>query len=701
MRHTLFRFLLSLCLCLFGTAFLLKAQGTPSLQFTQAFTSATTGAPVNNGPTVSGGPQGAVAFRLVYYVQPGSGTVSALSVELDGAPTSGGSYTALTPAAGGGSGSGATTNPVTSFPQGQNVMCCDYYPFLHITVNTLTVATGSPVLIVKVLGYAGTSASIFAIGAEPIGPAGGDLTGTYPNPGVERVNGGSIPDSSPCIGTNSSGQIVASDTCGSSLVYYMQNGSIASGQYISGGSITGTVTQTCTLTFVGGNSTGTATVPLTGTNTIATDSALTITNVGSQFTTAPTSATLSNGTATCSGTATVTTVLDGGPSDISGDYPMLPAPYNPKTTMTFAMGTGSGTSNIQSFATAAGAPGLAFIPAGSYYCHIHTSRTNGFTGTAVFQCLFEEVTSAGVFVANIGTTTQTANIGLTEAEYIVAYNDPNVYTMANVADRVVAVLQLVQTSVGASGTLDVYVGGEADTHIQLPASTTQYSIDGVPFCTGFTPTAGVGLLYTTGGSPNPCWSITNLTDDGTEIYTVNRKFGIGIATPQGPLQVNEGTNLDIVLSAVGGQTTIQATNDAAGAYVPLKLRASAFSAIGGNFMLGTATDDGTGSVLQTNGIMDSGGYISHGSFPSITGCGTISAYAGGPTAGVFTTTTTGTCAASFTMPTAPNGWVCVVQDITKHVATNILIQTGSTVSSCAVTGTTAASDVLTFLAIGY
>ena len=96
---------------------------------------------------------------MVYYIQPGSGTVSAISVELDGAATSGGSYTALTPAVGGGSGSGSTLNPVTSFPQGQNNLCCDFYPFLRIKVNTLTVSTGSPILIVKVIGYAGTTAA--------------------------------------------------------------------------------------------------------------------------------------------------------------------------------------------------------------------------------------------------------------------------------------------------------------------------------------------------------------------------------------------------------------------------------------------------------------------------------------------------------------------------------------------------------------
>jgi hypothetical protein len=135
------------------------AQGTPNCQFTQSFTVAGVGNVVSNGPTVSGGPQGCVAFRLVYWIQSGTGTVSALSIELDGASLSGGSYTALTPAVGGGSGSGSTLNPVTTSPRGQNVTCCDYWPFLQIKVNTLTVASGTPVLIVKVLGYAGTSAA--------------------------------------------------------------------------------------------------------------------------------------------------------------------------------------------------------------------------------------------------------------------------------------------------------------------------------------------------------------------------------------------------------------------------------------------------------------------------------------------------------------------------------------------------------------
>ncbi len=82
--------------------------------------------------------------------------------------------------------------------------------------------------------------------------------------------------------------------------------------YVSGGTISGTSGQTCTLSDFNGVNGAMGTVALTGNNTIAAGTQLTITAAGSGGTVAPTSATLGNGTATCSGTATVITSLTGG-----------------------------------------------------------------------------------------------------------------------------------------------------------------------------------------------------------------------------------------------------------------------------------------------------------------------------------------------------------------------------------------------------
>jgi hypothetical protein len=82
--------------------------------------------------------------------------------------------------------------------------------------------------------------------------------------------------------------------------------------YTSGGSIAGSKGQTCNLSAFNGVTNATATVALTGQNVIASGTQLTITSPGYGATVAPTAATLSNGTATCSGTATVQTEITSG-----------------------------------------------------------------------------------------------------------------------------------------------------------------------------------------------------------------------------------------------------------------------------------------------------------------------------------------------------------------------------------------------------
>jgi hypothetical protein len=113
------------------------------------------------------------------------------------------------------------------------------------------------------------------------------------------------------IGNSSFNNATCSGTCtgfgtstsvGTTLLNGPTLGGIGAGTYTSGGSIAGTATQTCILTFANG---GTATVPLTGTNVIAGGTAYSITAAGSNTTANYTTATLSSGSAICSGTAVV------------------------------------------------------------------------------------------------------------------------------------------------------------------------------------------------------------------------------------------------------------------------------------------------------------------------------------------------------------------------------------------------------------
>lgn len=140
------------------------------------------------------------------------------------------------------------------------------------------------------INIAGLAFSTTAPGCSPSAPC--DITST-----VGPFNFGS---NDPLVASSSSGIVSTFSS------------STDTPSYVSGGTITGSKGQTCDLSNFNGVVGATGTVALTGTNTIASGTQLTITTPGHGATVAPTTATLSNGTATCSGTASVATAITNG-----------------------------------------------------------------------------------------------------------------------------------------------------------------------------------------------------------------------------------------------------------------------------------------------------------------------------------------------------------------------------------------------------
>jgi hypothetical protein len=186
------------------------------------------------------------------------------------------------------------------------------------------------------------------------------------------------------------------------------------------------------------------------------------------------------------------------------------SPYSPKTTLNYTS-LATGTDTLQNWITPVGSPGLSFIPAGSFEFHIHALRTGG--GTVKIYAEVWEADSSGGDIKKIGTTETSAALTTSEVEYRLFFSTIDVYNLANTSSRIVT--RVIVTVSGSSPTVQLFVGGEADSHISLPTNTVDAS-NFVPY-TGATKDVDIGAHAYKSNQSDGCatWSSNALGSTGT------------------------------------------------------------------------------------------------------------------------------------------------------------------------------------------
>lgn len=180
---------------------------------------------------------------------------------------------------------------------------------------------------------------------------------------------------------------------GRTIVINAGAATVLSGTYTSGATVTGATNSNVTLTGFNGGGTGTtAQLVLTGVDAIASGAALIITNAGTGYTSAPTTATIGNGiganAATGSGTATISTVRGYAPIITTMTYvnattvTLGTTATNTVSGVSAAIGTDDSTAIIAAVqAVYAAGGGTVYFPVGKYLMQSQLAIPNTGVGT--------------------------------------------------------------------------------------------------------------------------------------------------------------------------------------------------------------------------------------------------------------------------------------------------------------------------------